>query len=68
MNAFTFQSFEVRAYKANIDKSNKLKGTGDARTEQGWAFSITLVDRGIYDFVPKQPKPEDKPPEGVNAL
>ena len=64
----TFQSFEVRADKANIDKSNKLKGTADARPEQGWAFSITLVDRGIHDFVPKQPQPEAKAPEGVDAL
>ena len=64
----TFQSFEVRVDKANIDKSNKLKGTADARPEQGWAFSITLVDRGIYDFVPKQPQPEGKAPEGVDAL
>ena len=64
----TFQSFEVRVDKANIDKSNKLKGTADARPEQGWAFSITLVDRGIHDFVPKQPQPEVKAPEGVDAL
>lgn len=64
----TFQSFEVRVDKANIDKSNKLKGTADARPEQGWSFSITLVDRGIHDFVPKQPQPEAKAPEGVDAL
>lgn len=64
----TFQTFDVRADKADIDKSNKLKGTSDARPEQGWAFSITLVDRGIYDFVPEQPKSGDKTPEGVDAL
>ncbi len=64
----TFQSLEVRADKAGIDKSTKLKGTTDARREQGWVFSLTLVDRGIYDFVPEQPKPEEKVPDGIDAL
>ena len=68
INMFAFQSLGIRAVKANIDKSNKLKGTTDVRPEQGWAFSLTLVDRGIYDFVPEQPKPEDIIPEGVDAL
>ena len=68
LNVTTFQSFEVRAYKSEIEKKGKLKGSADARPEQGWAFSLTLVDRGIYDFVPEQPKSEDKPPEGVDAL
>ena len=67
MKAFSFQSLEVRADKAGIDKW-KLKGTTDARQEQGWAFSLTLVDRGIYDFVPGQPKPEEKIPDGIDAL
>lgn len=68
MKWYTFQSLEVRADKAGIDKSTKLKGTTDARREQGWVFSLTLVDRGIYDFVPEQPKPEEKVPDGIDAL
>ena len=68
INMNTFQSLEIQSDKANIDKSNKLKGTADARSELGWAFSLTLVDRGIYGFVPEQPKPADKAPEGVDAL
>ena len=68
INMFAFQSLEVRSFKAKIDKSNKLKGTADARPELGWAFSLTLVDRGIYGYVPEQPKPEGKVPEGVDAL
>ena len=68
INMFAFQSLEVRSFQVNIDKSNKLKGTADARPELGWAFSLTLVDRGIYGYVPEQPKPEGKVPEGVDAL
>ena len=68
MKVFAFQSLEVRADKAGIDKSTKLKGTTDARREQGWAFSLTLVDRGIYDFMPEQPKPEETVPDGIDAL
>ena len=67
-NTPTFQSFEIRAGKSKIEKKGKLKGSVDARLEQGWAFSLVLVDRGIYDFVPEQPNPEDKVPEGIDAL
>jgi hypothetical protein len=68
LKACTCQTLKVRADKAGIDKSTKLKGTTDARREQGWAFSLTLVDRGIYDFVPEQPKPEETIPDGIDAL
>ena len=69
LNPMAFQSFEVHAYKSEAEKKGKLKGSADARAEQGWAFSLTLVDRGVRDFVPEQPMPEDEEaPEGVDAL
>jgi hypothetical protein len=35
---------------------------------KGWAFSVTLTDRLMHDYVPKAPESDGEPPEGVDAL
>ena len=62
------RSASARAELPRSRQRAQQKGTADARPELGWAFSLSLVDRGIYGYVPEQPKPEGKVPEGVDAL
>lgn len=68
MSACSFQNLEVKAYKDNIEKRGKLKGSADARPEQGWAFSVTLTDRAMRDYGAEAPKPNKAVADDVDAL
>ena len=69
MQLYSFQTLEVRGYKDNIEKRGVLKGSADARPELGWAFSITLEDRAMQNFVPETSKPaNDASQKDVDAL
>ena len=67
---FSQQKLEVLAYKDNIEKRGKLKGSADARSEQGWAFSVTLTDRAMQGFNPESEtlKSNKASAEDVDAL
>lgn len=70
MKRISHQDLEVEAYKDNIEKRGKLKGSADARPEQGWAFSVTLTDRAMQAFNPESESPESNKvaAEDVEAL
>lgn len=68
MKPISHQDLEVRAYKDNIEKRGKLKGSADARPEQGWAFSVTLTDRAMRDYGAEAPKPNKAVADDVDAL
>ena len=68
MKMYAWQTLTVNAFADNVDKSKVLKGTGDARPEKGWAFSVILVDRAMYGFVPKVPEVKTEVPDGIDAL
>lgn len=68
MKPISHQDLEVRAYKDNIEKRGKLKGSADARPEQGWAFSVTLTDRAMRDYGAEAPKTNKAVADDVDAL
>ena len=68
MKTYAHQSLTVNAFKENIDKKYALKGTSESKSEKGWAFSVTLTDRVMQDYVPKASESDGEPPEGVDAL
>lgn len=68
MKPISHQDLEVRAYKDNIEKRGKLKGSADARPEQGWAFSVTLTDRAMRVYEAGAPKANKAVADDVDAL
>ena len=68
MKPISHQDLEVRAYKDNIEKRGKLKGSADARPEQGWAFSVTLTDRAMQVYGTEAPKTNKAVADDVDAL
>ena len=68
MKVFAHQSLTVNSFKDNIVKKGALKGTAESMAEKGWAFSVTLTDRAMHDYVPKAPESNGEAPEGVDAL
>ena len=72
MKVFSHQTVSVGSSWADIDKRNKLNGTADAMPEKGWAFSLELFDRVMYEFDPAAYKAKDEAagaaPSGVDAL
>ncbi len=68
MKPLAHQSLTVNSFKDTIDKKYALKGTSESKAEKGWAFSVTLTDRVMHDYVPKASESDDEPPEGVDAL
>lgn len=68
MKLYAHQSLAVNSFKDTIDKKYALKGTAESKSEKGWAFSVTLTDRLMHDYVPPAPKSEVEAPEGVDAL
>ncbi len=68
MKVFSHQSLTVNSFKDTIDKKYALKGTAESKAEKGWAFSVTLTDRAMQDYVPKAPESDVETPEGVDAL
>jgi len=65
MKLFAHQSLTVNSFKENIDRKHMLKGTGP---EKGWAFSVSLTDRAMHDYVPEKPESDGEAPDGVDAL
>ena len=57
--AMAFVGGRQRGYK-NGDTSKGIS--------KGWAFSVTLTDRLMHDYVSPAPKSEVEAPEGVDAL
>ena len=68
MKLYAHQSLTVNSFKDTIDKKYALKGTAESKSEKGWAFSVTLTDRVMHDYVPKAPESDVETPEGVDAL
>lgn len=67
MKPFAHQSLQVKSYLDDLESRNLLKGPADARKEKGWAFSLELSDRAMYQYVPPEPS-KDGVPAGVDAL
>ena len=63
-----YQSLTVNSFKDTIDKKYALKGTSESKSEKGWAFSVTLTDRVMQDYVPKASESDVETHEGVDAL
>lgn len=61
------QSLNIKAYKDHIYKKGILKGTSEAKAV-GWAFSITLLDHAMKDYITKNVQQEKGIPAGVDAL
>ena len=69
MHLRAFQDLKIIAYKDHIEKRGVLKGAVDARKEIGWAFSVTLTDRAMWNFVLEASKPiNDVSQKDVDAL
>lgn len=71
MHFGSFQDLKILGYKDNIEKRGVLKGPVDARKEIGWAFSVTLTDRAMWNFVLEASKPKpsnDVSQKDVDAL
>lgn len=66
MHLFSYQRLAVASFKDYIGKK-ALKGTAE-HTEKGWAFSLTLTDRYMHDYVAEKPADSNEEPEGVDAL
>ena len=66
MHFGSFQDLKILGYKDNIEKRGVLKGPVDARKEIGWAFSVTLTDRAMRNFVLEASKPSSKPSNDVS--
>ena len=59
MHFGSFQDLKILGYKDNIEKRGVLKGPVDARKEIGWAFSVTLTDCAMRNFVLEASKPSN---------
>ena len=69
IDAFAFQSLKVTAYKEAVDKRLVLQGPSGSDPERGWAFSLTLTDTAIRNFVPdKDEEVNTAPIQGVDVL
>ena len=67
MKPLAHQSLTVNSYKDYINKKGTLKGTQESMA-MGWAFSLTLTDRAMHDYLPKTFESYDEVPEGIDAL
>ncbi len=58
---------EATAYVGGHQRGYK-NGDTSKGISKGWAFSVTLTDHAMHDYVPKAPESDGEPPEGVDAL
>ena len=68
LNLLAFQSLEVRAFMGEVEKRVLLKGGADSRTEKGWAFSMTLIDRAMQGYDSKEKNVEKATTSDVDVL
>ena len=67
MDNFALQTLVVSAYKEAVDKRLVLQGPSGP--ELGWAFSLTLTDTAMKNFVPDTEEEVNAAPiQGVDAL
>ena len=70
MKAYAHQSLTVNSFKDHIYKKSALKGTAESLAK-GWAFSVTLTDRAMHDYLPATSTNEDAAvpaPADIDAL
>ena len=70
MKVYAHQSLTVNSFKDHIYKKSALKGTSESLA-QGWAFSVTLTDRAMHDYLPATSANEDAAvpvPADIDAL
>ena len=58
---------EATAFVGGHQRGYKNGDTSKGITK-GWAFSVTLTDRLMHDYVPKASESDVETPEGVDAL
>lgn len=70
MKPLAQQSVALKAFKDALNKKSALKGTSESLAK-GWAFSVTLTDRAMHDYLPATSANEDAAvpaPVDIDAL